>query len=131
MKQLTFEGFTKADAKFAADNAGANWKEEAVEAAQGRIDGTDGYSPTSLIGHLVWAHGFTKADARYAAVYVDVDWRLEAWQVAFRLLQNGGFTESELLKQLKSAGFGAVEAQYAVDKVRDDERTRDLLEGDL
>jgi len=45
--------------------------------------------------------------------------------------QRRGFTESELLEQLESAGFTAVDAQYAVDKVRDDERTRDLLEGDL
>jgi hypothetical protein len=126
------EGFSKADATYAADHVRANWKGQAVEGAQGRIDTTDGYSPTSLIEHLTLEHGFTKADAIYATFHVDVDWRLEAHEAAFRLLQDRGeLTESELLEQLKSAGFSAVDAQYAVDEVRDDERTRDLLEGDL
>jgi len=126
------EGFSKADAAYAADHVRANWKEAAVESAQERIDATDGYSPTSLIGHLTWESGFTKADAIYAAFHVDVEWGLEAHETAFRLLQNGGgLTESELLEQLKSAGFTSVDAQYAVDKVSTDERTRDLLEGDL
>ena len=126
------EGFSKADAKFAADHVRANWKEEAVESAQGRVDGTDGYSSTSLIAHLTLEHGFTKADAIYAAFHVDVDWGLEAWQAAAGLLHSGGgFTEAELLEQLESGGFTSVDAQYGVDKVRDDERTRDLLEGDL
>ena len=127
------EGFSKADAKFAVEHVRANWEELAVESAQERVDGTDGYSPTSLIGHLRYESGFTKADAMSAVyLHVDVDWGLEAHEAAFRLLQNGGeLTESELLEQLKSAGFTAVDAQYAVDKVSTDERTRDLLEGDL
>jgi len=127
------EGFSKADAKFAVDHVRANWEEQAVDSAQERVDATDGYSPASLVAHLVWESGFTKADARSAVyLHVDVDWRLEAHEAAFRLLQNGGgFTKSELLEQLKSAGFTAVDAQYAVDKVSADERTRDLLEGDL
>ena len=63
-------------------------------------------------------HGFTKADAIYAAFHVDVDWRQEAVEVAASWLQNGGgLTESELIEQLKSGGFTAVDAQYAVDKV--------------
>ena len=134
MNYLTqVKGFTKADAAYAADHVRANWQEEAAEVAQSRIDATDGYSPTSLIAHLTLFDGFTKADARSAAyLHVDVDWRLEAWEAAAGLLHNGGgFTESELLEQLESAGFTAVDAQYAVDKVRDDERTRDRLEGDL
>ena len=134
MKQLTqVEGFTKADAAYAADHVRANWEEEAAEVAQSRIDGTAGYSPTSLIAHLTLFDGFTKADAMSAVyLHVGVDWRLEAWEAAAGLLQNGGgFTESELLEQLESAGFSAVDAQYAVDKVSTDERTRDGLEGDL
>ena len=127
------EGFSKADAKFAVEHVRANWEELAVESAQERVDGTDGYSPTSLIGHLRYESGFTKADAMSAVyLHVDVDWRPEAWQAAAGLLHNGGgFTESELLEQLESDGFTAVDAQYAVDKVSTDERTRDLLEGDL
>jgi len=133
MNYLTqVKGFTKADAAYAADLLRANWQELAVESAQERVDSTDGYSLTSLIGNLRADPGFTKADAIYAALHVDVDWRLEAWEAAAGLLHNGGgFTESELLEQLESAGFTAVDAQYAVDKVSTDERTRDRLEGDL
>ena len=114
------EGFSKADAKFAADHVRANWEEAAVESAQERVDGTDGYSPTSLIEHLVLESGFTKADAMSAVyLHVDVDWRLEAWEAAARLLQDGGgFTKAELREQLESGGFSAVDTQYAVDKVR-------------
>lgn len=133
MNYLTqVKGFTKADAAYAADLLRANWRKQAVESAQERVDATDGYSPTNLIGNLMMDPGFTKADATYAAFHVDVDWRLEAWQAAASWLRNReGFTKAELREQLESDGFSAVEAQYAVDKVRDDERTRDLLEGDL
>jgi hypothetical protein len=132
MQYLTLvKGLTKADARYAVDHVRANWKELAIESAQERVDATDGYSPTSLIEGLVVESGYTKTDATYAAFHADVDWRLEAWQAAASWLRNReGLTEAELLKQLESGGFGAVEAQYAVDKVRDDERTRDLLEGD-
>ena len=125
------KGFTKAGAAYAADLLRANWRKEAVESAQERIDATDGYSPTSLIGNLTLDPGFTKADATYAAFHADVDWRLEAWEAAASLLRSpGGFTKAELLEHLQSGGFSAMDAQYAVDKVRHDERTRDLLEGD-
>ena len=123
MNYLTqVKGFTKADARYAAHHVflRANWKEVAVEAAQRRIDGTDGYSPTSLIEVLTLEHEFTKPDAMSAVyLHVDVDWRLEAWEAAARLLQDGGgFTKAELREQLESGGFLAVDTQYAVDKVR-------------
>ena len=126
------EGFSKADAAYAADHVRANWKKEAVESAQERVWTPFGYSPTSLIWHLRYDNGFTKADAIYATFHADVEWGQEAVEVAASWLENGGeLTESELLEKLKSGGFTSVDAQYAVDKVSTDERTRDLLEGDL
>jgi colicin import membrane protein len=117
MNYLTeVKGFTKADSAYAADHVRATWKEEAVESAQRRIDGTGGYSPTNLIRHLAWVHGFTKADAIYAAFHVDVDWRQEAWEAAAGWRNRGGLTKAELLEQLKSDGFSAMDAQYGVDK---------------
>jgi C1A family cysteine protease len=61
------EGFSKADATFAANNVDADWNEEAVEAAQNYLDLT-AFSKAGLIEQLSSAAGekFTPAQARYA-----------------------------------------------------------------
>jgi hypothetical protein len=54
IKQLSSsagEGFSKADATFAAKHAGANWKAEAVESAQNYLD-MSGFSKKGLIKQL-------------------------------------------------------------------------------
>lgn len=66
VQTLEFEdGFSKADATFAANNVSANWKEEAVERAQIRVDRDSPYLPTSLIAHLK-QEGFSRAEATFA-----------------------------------------------------------------
>ncbi|MDA0178771.1 Ltp family lipoprotein [Solirubrobacter phytolaccae] len=62
------DGFSKADAKFAANHVGADWKQEAVEAAQSYLD-MGGFSKQGLIEQLSSsaADNFTPAQARYAA----------------------------------------------------------------
>jgi hypothetical protein len=61
------EGFSKADATFAANNVDVDWNEEAVESAQGYLD-MGGFSEAGLIDQLSSAAGeeFTPAQARYA-----------------------------------------------------------------
>jgi hypothetical protein len=61
------EGFSKADATFAANHADADWNKEAVESAQGYLD-MGGFSKASLIEQLSSSAGekFTPAQARYA-----------------------------------------------------------------
>lgn len=64
IQRMTAGGLSRADAKFAADNVGADWKEEAVEQARDRLDDLE-YSKRSLIAHL-GSDGFTRAQAEYA-----------------------------------------------------------------
>ena len=61
------EGFSKADATFAANHVDADWNEEAVEAAQSYLD-MPGFSKKRLIQQLSSSAGeqFTAAQARYA-----------------------------------------------------------------
>jgi hypothetical protein len=61
------EGFSKADATFAANHADADWNKEAVESAQSYVD-MGGFSKARLIGQLSSSAGdkYTPAQARYA-----------------------------------------------------------------
>ena len=65
------EGFSKADATFAANHVGADWNKEAVESAQSYLD-MKGFSRTGLIEQLSSSagEGFTPAQARYAVSQV-------------------------------------------------------------
>jgi hypothetical protein len=62
------EGFSKADATFAVNHAGADWNAEAVEAAKSYLESTP-MSKQALIEQLSSSAGenFTLAQARYAA----------------------------------------------------------------
>ena len=64
IQHMTADGWYRENVTFAANNVGADWKEEAVEAARGRMSEVD-YSRRSLIDHLV-SDGFTRAEAEYA-----------------------------------------------------------------
>jgi Host cell surface-exposed lipoprotein len=62
------EGFSKADAVFAANHVDVNWNDEAVESAQSYLDMTS-FSKDGLIEQLSSSagEGFTLAQAQYAA----------------------------------------------------------------
>ena len=62
------EGFSKADAVFAANHVDVNWNDEAVESAQSYLD-MSGFSKDALIEQLSSSagEGFTPAQAQYAA----------------------------------------------------------------
>ena len=64
IQHMTAGGLSRADATFAANNVGADWKKEAVEQARDRLDEVE-YSKGSLIAHLE-SDGFTRAQAKYA-----------------------------------------------------------------
>jgi hypothetical protein len=61
------EGYSRADATYAANHVGADWNQEAVESAQSYLDMT-GFSRSGLIEQLSSSAGekFTPAQARYA-----------------------------------------------------------------
>jgi hypothetical protein len=62
------EGFSHADAVWAADHSGADWKAQAVLSAQGYLRDGQGFSRSGLIEQLTSPYGeqFTLAQATYA-----------------------------------------------------------------
>ena len=63
--QLEYEGYSDSEAKYAADNCGANWNEQAVKSAEQYL-ATMSFSRQSLIEQLEY-EGFTYEQASYAA----------------------------------------------------------------
>jgi Host cell surface-exposed lipoprotein len=63
IKQLKFEGFSKADATYAVDAADANWKAEAAQSAEEYMD-TGSFSRSALLDQLEF-EGFTPAQAAH------------------------------------------------------------------
>lgn len=61
--QLEFEGYSSSAAKFAADNCGANWNEQAAKKARSYLDYTS-FSRSGLISQLKF-EGFTQSQAEY------------------------------------------------------------------
>lgn len=68
IKQLEFSGFSNAEAIYAADHCGADWKEQAVRSAKQYL-GLMAFSKSALINQLVFG-GFTQAEAEYAVSQV-------------------------------------------------------------
>ena len=65
IEQLEYEGYSHAASKYAADNCGANWKEEAAKKAKSYLSFT-AFSRKGLIEQLKY-EGFTHKQAVYGA----------------------------------------------------------------
>lgn len=63
IEQLEFEGYTYSEAKYAADNCGANWNEQAAKSAQNYLDLMP-FSRSELIEQLEF-EGYTHSQAVY------------------------------------------------------------------
>lgn len=63
IKQLEFEGYSNAEATYAADHCDANWKEQAAKSAKRYLD-TMAFSREGLIRQLEF-EGFTREQAVY------------------------------------------------------------------
>ena len=125
-KQLTASagnGFAQADAKWAVDNAGADWNEEAVKAANGYLSSGMGFSQASLTKQLTASagNGFTQPQADNAVAKSGADWNAEAVKAAKGYMDSGmGFSRQSLIAQLTSAAgnqFTETQAAYAADQV--------------
>lgn len=68
VKQLEFEGYSNEDATFAAENCGADWKEQAAKKAKSYMD-LMAFSRDGLIEQLEF-EGFTTEEAEYGAASV-------------------------------------------------------------
>ncbi len=63
--QLKYDGYSDSEAKYGADNCGANWKEQAAKAAKQYLNITS-FSRSGLIEQLVY-DGYTQTEAEYGA----------------------------------------------------------------
>jgi hypothetical protein len=63
IKQLEFEGFSRADATYAVDAVNPNWNEQAAKSAKAYLD-TSSFSRSGLIKQLEF-EGFTTKQATY------------------------------------------------------------------
>ena len=63
--QLKYEGFTTKEAKYAANNCNANWKDQAYKKATSYLE-SQSFSKSGLIKQLEY-EGFTNSQAKYGA----------------------------------------------------------------
>lgn len=68
--QLEYDGYSNADATYAADNCGADWNQQAAKMAEQALT-TGSYTRDSMIQKLQ-SDGFTKDQAAYGADSVDL-----------------------------------------------------------
>ena len=68
VEQLEFEGFSNADATFAADHCGADWMKQVEQKAKSYMSFM-GFSRSGLISQLEF-EGFTSEQAAHGADYV-------------------------------------------------------------
>lgn len=113
--QLEFEGFTSAEATFAADNCGANWNEQALEKAKDYLD-VMAFSRKGLLDQLEF-EGFTSAQSEYAVNNCGANWNEQAAKKAQDYLDVMAFSRQGLLDQLEFEGFTPEQAEYGVQAV--------------
>lgn len=65
VKQLEYEGYSHTEAKYGADNCGADWNEQAAKAAKNYLD-LMSFSRSGLIKQLEY-EGYTRSQAEYGA----------------------------------------------------------------
>ena len=115
IEQLEFEGYTKEEAVYGANNCGADWNTQASRSAKSYLE-TQGFSKQGLIEQLEF-EGYTKEEAIYGANNCRVDWKQQAIVVAKSYLESMSFSRCALIEQLEYDGFTHEEAQYGVDKI--------------
>ena len=113
IEQLEYEGFSTADATFAADNCGADWNEQALKSGKSYLE-TMAFSHSGLINQLEY-EGFTTDQATYAADNCGADWNEQATKAAANYLEIFSYSRSELISQLEYEGFTSEQAAYGAD----------------
>lgn len=111
--QLEYEGYTNAEATYAADNCGADWNTQALKSAESYLD-FSAFSYSGLIDQLEYEQ-FTAAQAIYAADNCGADWNEQAAKCAATYLDIMAFSRSGLIEQLEFDGFTHEQAVYGVE----------------
>lgn len=112
--QLEYEGYTTAEAAYAADNCGANWNEQALKSAKTYLDLMP-FSYSGLIDQLEYEK-YTPAQAAYGADNCGADWYEQAARSAAKYLDLMAFSREGLISQLEYEGFTHDQAVYGVEQ---------------
>lgn len=113
--QLEYEEYSQEEAKYGADNCGADWNEEALESAKSYIKHSS-FSYSGLYEQLLYEE-FTEKQAQYGVDNCDADWMEEAAECAKSYNKHSSFSSQELYDQLIFEGFTEEQAEYGVDAV--------------
>ena len=118
--------FTEAQAKYAADNCGADWNEQALLQAKFLTDDEDGfgYSAQQLTYWLSLeldqgGHGFTKQEAALAAKKCGANWAEEAVKWVKNTLEysDTSYTKDQIVYDMVTYfGFTEADAIYGAEK---------------
>ena len=115
IEQLEYEGYTASEARYGADNCGADWYEQADRKAKSYLEHS-AFSYSGLVEQLKY-EGFTDAQAKYGVDHCGADWNEQAAKKAKEYLNYSSFSRSELIEQLEYEGFTHAQAEYGVDTV--------------
>lgn len=110
IKQLKYEGYTDDEAKYGADNCGADWMEQAEKKAKEYID-VMAFSYKGIIKQLKY-DGFTEEQATHGADLCGADWMEQAKIKAADYLGIMSFSRSGLIDQLTYEEFTQEQAEY-------------------
>lgn len=112
--QLEYHGFSNAEATYAVDNCGANWKAQALKKAKSYLR-SSAFSYEGLIDQLEY-NGFTSDEAKYGADNCGADWNEQALKKANSYLRSSSnWTKTKLIDQLEYSGFTYSQAKYGVE----------------
>lgn len=115
IEQLEYEGYTYSEAKYGADNCGADWYEQAEKTAKSYLKSSS-FSYEGLIEQLEY-EGFTNEEAVHGVDNCEADWYEQAVKTAESYLKYSSFSRSDLIDQLEYEGFTSDQAEYAVTQV--------------
>lgn len=115
-----YEGVDSANAKYAVENCGADWMEEALKCAISYSG--YGISYVNMYKTLIMNHGFTEEQAQNAVDNCGADWKQEAvnhisFMLEYEAETYSAYTREEWLTNLIDIyGFTEEEAIYGVDQ---------------
>lgn len=123
---VTYRYFTEDQARYAADNCGADWNEQALLQARWLTDDEDGmgYSQSTLADWLSYepdmgGYGFTQQEASLAAQNCNADWAEEAVKAVRNILKysDESYTKGEIVDRLVTyEGFSREDAIYGAEQ---------------
>lgn len=115
IEQLEYDGFTASEAKYGADNCGADWNAQALEKAKDYLN-MMAFSYSGLVEQLEYEK-YTHTQAVYGADKCGADWNAQAAKKAKDYLDLMAFSRQGLIDQLKYDGFTDEQSAYGVKAV--------------